>query len=208
MEVSNHSNVLPGVFLSILGLLAADKNLTSWKLSRPHAGKFSLWISHSPAKSGSAEQHLILPGSKTRKQDTVTACVTKSPIAPKPKRKRKSPAQRKRDRERFIKWQKLKWHQKRHEKTGTGSQPVPETSTSDIQAANQQALDRAATGGATNQTVTVVQPQDTLVQVDHPLQPQETISPQYIPGQLDDPLQMDLPGSDFECNKNQKPVLN
>ena len=102
---SNHSNVLPRVFLTILELLAADINSIVWQLSRSQAGKFSLRISHVPAKNGPTKQHRTVTGSGTRKQDGVTASVSESPLAPKPKRKRKkkSPAQRKRDREWLIK---------------------------------------------------------------------------------------------------------
>ena len=35
------------------------------------------------------------------------------------------------------------------------------------------------------------------------MQPQEIISPQDIPGQLDNRLQIDLPGSDFECTSSE-----
>ena len=45
---------------------------------------------------------------------------------------------------------------------------MPETSTVDNLAADQQVSHTAVTCGDSNLTVTVVQPQDTLVQVDHP----------------------------------------
>ena len=115
----NHSNVLPGVFLTVLELLAADKNSISWQLSRSQAGKFSLRISHLPAKNGSTKQHRTMTGSGTRKKDSVTASVPETPLAPKPKTKRKqmSPAQR--NRERLIKWRR-----KRTRKADTGSVPL------------------------------------------------------------------------------------
>ena len=68
------------------------------------------------------------------------------------------------------------WHRKRSRKTGTGSQPVPETFTVDILAADQKDSETATICGDSNLTVSVVQPQDTMVQLDHPLLPKETIT--------------------------------
>ena len=96
----SQSRILPEVILSILGLLEADKDLDSWKLSRTVAGKFSLSIDHVPTTGGLTKRRL--PGLVSLRQDSVTAPV-RTPAKPK-RKKQKSPAQRKRDRERKRKW--------------------------------------------------------------------------------------------------------
>ena len=126
-----------------------------------------------------------MTGSGTRKQDSVTASVSEPLLAPKPKRKgkKKSPAQRKRDRERLIKWSR-----KHTRKADTGSVPVS-TNPTTSQAADLTVSDPAVIGSEEFNS-TVVLPQESSVQVEHPLQPQETVSVQDIQVQSDNPLQV------------------
>ena len=63
----NASNILPEVFLNIIGLflLEADKSRNGWNLSRSPNGKLSLSIIHFPAKEHErslVNQHRSLSG--------------------------------------------------------------------------------------------------------------------------------------------------
>ena len=61
----NASNILPEVFLNIIGLLEADKSRNGWNLSRSPNGKLSVSITHFPAKEherSSVNQHRSLSG--------------------------------------------------------------------------------------------------------------------------------------------------
>ena len=118
-----------------------------------------------------------MTGSGTRKQDSVTASVSEPPLAPKPKRKRKEKSP-------------IKWRRKRTRKADTGSVPVSANPTNS-QAADLTVSDPAVTGSVESNS-TVGLPQESSVQVEHPLQTQETVSIQDIPVQSDNPLQVDL----------------
>ena len=88
----NVSNILPEVFLNIIGLLEADKSRNGWNLSRSPNGKLSLSITHFPAKEherSSVNQHLSLSGLVSQEQDT-TASGHQIP----PLRKRRKPQPR------------------------------------------------------------------------------------------------------------------
>ena len=129
-------------------------------------------------------QPVLLRGSGTRKQDSVTASAAEPTLAPKPKRKREkiSPAQMKRDRVRLIKWRR-----KHTRKADTGSVLVSTKPTTSQAAGSDPAVTSSEEFNST-----IVLPQESPVQVDHSLQPQVTVSVQDIPVHSDNPLQVDL----------------
>ena len=98
----NASNILPEVFLNIIGLLEVDKSRNGWNLSRSQNGKLALSITHfaKEHERSSVNQHRSLSGLVSQEQDTTAS----GHQIPPPKKKKKPPAQRRRARKRFQKW--------------------------------------------------------------------------------------------------------